>query len=167
MGRTFFKVLNSYKERVQRSMSHIILCSWKMMQQFWAIQWENWCVHAQSLNCVQLYDPMACQAPLSMKFSRKEYWSRLPFLTPRNLPDPGIKPLSLASSTLQVESLPLRHPGSSCLSSPSKQKPSSSACYCCPASGPFLNRQNEDLWFLDDSQLNLNLLSTCASSSWV
>ena len=43
---------------------------------------------------------MACQAPLSMGFSRQEYWSGLPFLTPRDLPDPGIEPLSLASPAL-------------------------------------------------------------------
>ena len=32
------------------------------------------------------------QAPLSMGFSRQEYWSGLPFPSPGNLPDPGIKP---------------------------------------------------------------------------
>ena len=32
------------------------------------------------------------QAPLSMEFSRQEYWSRLPFPPPMSLPDPGIKP---------------------------------------------------------------------------
>ena len=126
-------------------------------------------VHATcSLSCVCLFGTPRTAAhlvSLSMGFPRQDYGNGLPFPPPGDLPEPGIKPLSLASSTLQVESLPLRHPGSSCLSSPSKQKPSSSACYCCPASGPFLNRQNEDLWFLDDSQLNLNLLSTCASSS--
>ena len=39
----------------------------------------------------------ACQAPLSMKFSRQEYWSRLPLPIPGDRPDPGIKPVSLAS----------------------------------------------------------------------
>ena len=34
---------------------------------------------------------VACQAPLSMGFSRQEYWSGLPFPSPGNLPDPGIK----------------------------------------------------------------------------
>ena len=43
---------------------------------------------------------VAHQAPLSMEFSRKEYWSRLPFLPPGDLPNPGIKPASLASPTL-------------------------------------------------------------------
>ena len=40
------------------------------------------------------------QAPLSMEFSRQEYWSRLPFLTPGDLPNPGIKLMPLASSAL-------------------------------------------------------------------
>ena len=37
---------------------------------------------------------VACQAPLSMGFSRQEYWSGLPFSSPGELPDPGIKPRS-------------------------------------------------------------------------
>ena len=35
-----------------------------------------------------------------MEFSRQEYWSGLPFSTPRDIPDPGIKPISLASPAL-------------------------------------------------------------------
>ena len=35
-----------------------------------------------------------------MEFSRQEYWGRLPFLTPEDLPDPGIKPTSLTSLAL-------------------------------------------------------------------
>ena len=38
---------------------------------------------------------MACQASLSMEFSRQEYWSGLPFPSPGDLLDPGIKPESL------------------------------------------------------------------------
>ena len=37
---------------------------------------------------------VACQAPLSMEFSRPEDWSELPFPSPRDLPDPGIKHIS-------------------------------------------------------------------------
>ena len=40
------------------------------------------------------------QAPLSIEFSRHEYWSGLPFPTPGDFPDPGIKPTSLVSSAL-------------------------------------------------------------------
>ena len=36
------------------------------------------------------------QAPLSIVFSRQEYWSGLPFPSPRDLPDPGIELVSLA-----------------------------------------------------------------------
>ena len=48
------------------------------------------------------------QAPLSLGFSRKEYWSGLPFPFPGNLPDPGIEP---GSPALQAGSLPSEPPG--------------------------------------------------------
>ena len=50
---------------------------------------------------------VAHQAPLSMRFSRQEYWSGLPCLLQRNLPNPRIKP---RSSTLQAYSLPSEPP---------------------------------------------------------
>ena len=50
---------------------------------------------------------VACENPLSMGFSRQEYWSGLPFLSPEDLPDPGIKPRSTA---LQANSLPSEPP---------------------------------------------------------
>ena len=43
---------------------------------------------------------VAHQAPLSMEFSKQEYWSGLPFPPPGELPNPGIKPLSPASPAL-------------------------------------------------------------------
>ena len=43
---------------------------------------------------------VAHQAPLSLGFSRQEYWNGLPFLPPGNLPNPGIEPASLASPAL-------------------------------------------------------------------
>ena len=43
---------------------------------------------------------VAYQAPLSMEFSRQEYWSGLPFHPPGDLPNPGIKPESPASPAL-------------------------------------------------------------------
>ena len=51
-----------------------------------------------SLSHVQLFgDPLNCsQAPLSMGFPRQEYWNRLPFSSPRDLPDPGMGPASPA-----------------------------------------------------------------------
>ena len=42
----------------------------------------------------------ACQAPLSLGFSRQEYWNGLPCPPPRNLPDPGIEPESFMSPAL-------------------------------------------------------------------
>ena len=43
---------------------------------------------------------VACQAPLSMGFSRQEYWSGLPFPASEDLPNPGIEPPSLAFPAL-------------------------------------------------------------------
>ena len=83
---------------------------------FKGMQHETWYVQgssARSLRCLcasvtqscpTLCDPwtVAHQAPLSMGFSRQEYWSGLPLPTPGDLPDPGIEPRSPA---LQADSL--------------------------------------------------------------
>ena len=55
---------------------------------------------------------VACQASLSMGFSRQEYWSRLPCPSPGDLSDPGIKPTSPLSPALWADSLLLSHQGS-------------------------------------------------------
>ena len=55
----------------------------------------------------------AQQAPLSMGFSRQEYWSGLPFPSPGELPNPGIE---LGSPTLQADSLQSELPGKPSLS---------------------------------------------------
>ena len=65
------------------------------------------CAHecACKLSCVPLFATpwtVTCQAPLSMKFSRQEYWSGFPLPSPGDLPDPVIKPVSPA---LQADSL--------------------------------------------------------------
>ena len=54
-------------------------------------------------SCLTLATPwtVACQAPLSMGFSRLKYWSGLPFPSPGYLPNPGFEPQSPA---LQVDS---------------------------------------------------------------
>ena len=56
-------------------------------------------------SCPTLATPwtVAHQAPLSMGYSRQEYWSGLPFPSPGDLPNPGIEPKSPA---LQADSLP-------------------------------------------------------------
>ena len=54
-------------------------------------------MNACMLSCVQLFATpwtVIYQAPLSMEFSRKEYWSGLPFPSPGDLPDSGIEPTS-------------------------------------------------------------------------
>ena len=43
------------------------------------------------------YGLVACRSPLSMEFSRQEYWSELPCSSPRDHPKPGIEPASLTS----------------------------------------------------------------------
>ena len=68
-------------------------------------------VVGQLLSCVlTLCDPMDCSPPgfSSTGFSRQEYWSGLPFPSPRDLPDPGIEPTSPA---VLMDSLPLSHQG--------------------------------------------------------
>ena len=62
-------------------------------------------VKVKSLSHVRLFAApwtVAYQAPLSMGFSRQEYWSGLPFPSPGDLPDPGIKP---GSPALQADAL--------------------------------------------------------------
>ena len=63
-------------------------------------------VKVKSLSHVQLFATpwtVAYQAPPSMEFSRQEYWSGLPFPSPGDLPNPGIKP---GSPALQADALP-------------------------------------------------------------
>ena len=65
----------------------------------------------KSLSCVRLFVTpwtVAYQASPSMGFSRQVYWSGLPFPSPGDLPDPGIKPESPA---LQADALPSEPPG--------------------------------------------------------
>ena len=62
------------------------------------------------LNCVQLFVTpwtVACQVPLSMEFSRQEYWSVLPCPPPGNLPNPGIEPSSPALQASEPAGKPI------------------------------------------------------------
>ena len=68
-------------------------------------------VKAKSLSRVRLFATpwtVAYQAPPSMGFSRQESWSRLPFPSPGDLPDPGIEPQSPA---FQADALTSEPPG--------------------------------------------------------
>ena len=69
------------------------------------------CVCVKLLSRVQLFATpwtVVHQVPLSMGFSRQEYWSGLPFPSPGDLPNPGIKPVSPA---LQADALSSEPPG--------------------------------------------------------
>ena len=68
-------------------------------------------VKVKSLSRVRLFATpwtVAHQAPLSMGFSRQEYWSGLPFPSPGDLPNPRIE---LRSPALQTEALTSEPPG--------------------------------------------------------
>ena len=99
-------------------------CNWSLLISLWAKfsnllfyqnfprntlmkMWSEW----KSLSCVWPFVTQwtaAHQAPLSMEFSRQEYWSGLPFPSPGDLPDPGIQPRSPA---LPADSLPTEPAG--------------------------------------------------------
>ena len=75
-------------------------------------------LHTQSFQSCQFFVTLltvAHQAPLSLEFSRQEYWSGLPFPSPEDLPDAGIEP---GSPALQADSLPFNHLGNKTLKLP-------------------------------------------------
>ena len=83
---------------------------------FPVIFWEPYTVCVCAWKCLLLFSPSVVsdslrpyQAPLSMGFSKQEYWCGLSFPSPGDLPDTGIKPLSPG---WQADSLPLSHLGS-------------------------------------------------------
>ena len=89
------------------------------MKEKWQSLWdlgEGWHLHPcmlSSFGCIWLFVTpwtIACQAPLSMGFSRQDYWSELLCPPPGVLPDPGNELKSPASPALQVDSLPREPP---------------------------------------------------------
>ena len=70
-------------------------------------------IRSDQIRSVAQSCPTLCNAmaPLSMEFSRQEFWSGLPFSSPGHLPHPGIK---FAFTALQTDSLPLSHWESLC-----------------------------------------------------
>ena len=68
------------------------------------VEWQSWDLRCTCvLSCIQFFATpwtVAHQAPLSMEFSRQEYWSGLPFPSPGDLPDPGTEPTSPVSPAL-------------------------------------------------------------------
>ena len=102
------------------------------------------------LSHVRLFVTVAHQSPLSMGFSRQEYWSGLLCPSPGYLPDPGIK---TRSPTLWADSLLSVPPGRSLAGVPTKEvlKPSSESFYLQPYPVPSIHHslwtQN---WLEDD-----------------
>ena len=93
-------------ESVRVSLSHLVTC--ELCRTRAAL-----CV--QSLSHVRRFATpwtVACQAPLSVGFSRRERWSGLPFPPPGDLPDPGTESVTYLSPALQEDSLLLSHQGS-------------------------------------------------------
>ena len=98
-------------------------CSWPTLSRpSGVVRWIKSCwptvcevkVKVKSLSPVWLFATtwtIAHQAPLSMGFSRQEYWSELPFSSPGDLPNPGIK---LRSPALQADTLRSEPPGHLC-----------------------------------------------------
>ena len=65
---------------------------------------------SQSLSCAQFFVipwTVACQAPLSMGFSRQEYLSQFPYFPPGDLPNPGVELVSLMSPVLAGHIVPI------------------------------------------------------------
>ena len=80
-----------------------------ILTEFWIAHiGSSACMPAQLLSRVQLFATpwtIARQAPLSMEFSRQEYWSGLQFPPPGDPPYPWFEPLSFAHLVLQMDSL--------------------------------------------------------------
>ena len=119
----------NYKENVPKmtvsSLSHILWAIWRWLGKscrgrglfihpsHWDCSHVLWPLVSESedaQSCLTLCDPwtVAHQAPLSMGFSRQEYWSGLPFPSPGDLPNPGIEP---GSPALQADALTSEPPG--------------------------------------------------------
>ena len=87
------------------------MCSWPRTFDQVALVVKTLTLTLKSLSRVQLFATpwtVAYQAPPSMELSRQEYWSGLPFPSPGDLPDPGIKP---GSPALQADALLSEPPG--------------------------------------------------------
>ena len=110
LGRNFFHWLNATSTLASISASTPIRVSTIPVSGYTYTcerKWKCWL-----LSCVRLFAApwnVARQAPVSVGFSRQEYWSGLPFPSPEDLPDPGIEPESPA---LQADSLPSEPPSS-------------------------------------------------------
>ena len=112
--------LTSHAVQCQNSCCCYFTKNWECIKSYW-LQADAHCACMLShFNRVLLFVTLwtiACQAPLSMGFSRQEYWSGLPCPPPGDLPNPGngngsSQPMSPESPALQPNSLLLSHLGS-------------------------------------------------------
>ena len=118
------------------------------------IHWKCCACMLSCLSHVRLFVTswtVACQAPLSMGFSKLEYWSGLSFPPPGDLPDPGTKPTPLMSLVLMAGSLPLVPPG----------KPAVLRCLIMPLFVKliFLMKYSEDIFLEEKMQLRSRFFS--------
>ena len=95
-------LINSYIAWTQLSWMRLGIFSWGLPVCMLS------CVWLIVTPCTVAHVTVALQAPLSMGFSRQEYWDGLPCPPPGDLPDPGIEP---RSPTLQEDTLPSEPPG--------------------------------------------------------
>ena len=111
-----YKFLQTQETAFGKSETRLVLSSetrhtvprvaWKSTPGSFLSTFSQKCARVLSrFSCVQLCVTLwttACQAPLSMGFSRQEYWSGLPCPPPGDLPDPGIEPASVCLLHWQV-----------------------------------------------------------------
>ena len=103
-----FQYLENHRGFPVKDLHHVL--SWLLKSTHWRfILWDGKAVRSLCVCVLSRFShvqlsvtiwTVAHQAPLSMEFSRQEYWSGLPCPPPGDLPDPGIEPKSLMSPAL-------------------------------------------------------------------
>ena len=91
------------KRRMKRNVTFCSLENLWVLHHKHLLGWHSCARMLSRFSCVRLFATLwtvACQAPLFMGFSKQEYWSGLPFLSPVDLPDLGIETASLVSPVL-------------------------------------------------------------------
>ena len=104
--RTYFKIEGGFKIQLFPSKVFYFFFIY-----FFPLKYFKWCL-LNHFSRVQLFATLwtvACQAPLSMEFSKQEYWSGLPFPSPGDLPNSGIEPVFPVAPALHVDPVPLSH----------------------------------------------------------
>ena len=107
----FFRILSPTNQYI---LTHLNLLEWFQHSCGFILHYtlQSLKVKVKSLSCVWLFATpwtVAYKPPPSMGFSRQEYWSGLPFPSPRDLPDSGIRPGSPALQTYALISEPPQH----------------------------------------------------------